>query len=165
MVTFTLTYDKDVLNAIKQDLLNAPKSVQIYAEKVVPAIIRKDLTPLLTEPRLPDLPFVWSNDPVKQRNAQRYYFGVKLKGKKGIKGRHVRTHELVNKWKIATAKTRDGAILTVSNDADGLDYVQGPRQVPSHRDSGWAQYDDVLLKAEKHANDLVIDFWLKGVVK
>lgn len=163
MATFTPTYDKDVLSAIKQDLINAPKSVQIYAEKVVPAIIRKDLTPLLTEPRLPDLPFVWSNDTAKNARARRWYFANKVKGRAG--GRYVRTHELVNKWKILTAKTRDGAILTVSNDTPGLDYVQGPKQVPSHQDSGWAQYDDVLLKAEKHANDLVIDFWLNGVIK
>lgn len=163
MVAFTLTYDKDVLSAIKQDLINAPKSIQIYAEKVVPAIIRKDLTPLLTEPPQSYDKFIWSHDPVKQRRAQRWYFANKVKGRTG--GRYVRTHALVNNWKIATAKTGSGAILTVSNSTPGLDYVQGPKQVPSHQDSGWAQYDDVLLKAEKHANDLVIDFWLKGVIK
>lgn len=163
MASFTLTYDRDVLDAITRDLLSAPKSVQIYAEKVVPAIIRKDLTPLLTEPPQPDLPFVWSNDPARNARARRWYFANKVRGRSG--GRYVRTHGLVNNWKVETTKTGNGAILTVSNNTPGLDYVQGPKQVPSHRDSGWAQYDDVLLKTEKKANDLVIDFWLNGVVK
>jgi hypothetical protein len=159
MVSFTLTFDKDVLEAVRSRILNRPNAVQIYMEKTVPTLVRRKLSPILKEPRPPDLPFVWSYDPVKQRRAQRWYFANKAKGRIG--GRHVRTHALVNNWKVAAAKIRNGAILTISNDTPGLDYVQGPRQVPSHRDSGWAQYDDVLLAAEKYANDLVIDFWLR----
>lgn len=159
MVSFTLRYDEDVLEALAESIRNRPKAVQIYAEKVVPKLVRSKIAPLLKEPRQPDLPFIWSYDPIKQRRAQRWYFANKVKGRIG--GRYVRTHDLVNNWKVAASTIRDGAILTVSNDTPGLDYVQGPRQVPSHERSGWAQYDDVLLKAEVYANDLVIDFWLK----
>lgn len=159
---FTLTYDKDVLEAVRGRIAKGPNAVQLYMEKTVPALVRRRLTPLVTEPRQPDLPFIWSYDPEKQARARRWYFANKVKGRG--RGRYVRTHQLVNNWKVTAARTQNGAILAVSNDTPGLDYVQGPRQVPSHRDSGWAQYDDVLLKAEVYANDLVVDFWLKTVI-
>ena len=158
MVSFTLTYDKDILDAIASQIERAPKTIQIFAEKTIPNLIQKELKPLVTEPRQPDLPFIWSYDPIKQRKAARYYFAVKVKGRKG--GRHVRTHALVNNWKVIAGTIRNGAIISVSNDTPGLDYVQGPSQVPSHEMSGWAQYDDILLKAEVRANDTLIDAWL-----
>lgn len=158
MVNFTLTYDKDVLAALQSDIRASAKAVQVYAEKVVPKLIRPILTPLTNEPRQPSLPFVWSYDPAANARARRWYFANKVKGRTG--GRYVRTHALVTNWKITGGSLANGAIISISNDTPGLDYVQGPRQVPSHHDSGWAQYDDILLKAEAKANDLVIDFWL-----
>lgn len=157
MVSFTLTYDEDILEAIRADIEAAPKTIQIFAEKTIPKLLEKELKPLTTEPRQPDLPFVWSTDPVKQGRARRWYFANKVRGNRG--GRHVRTHELVRKWKVAVGAFRNGTIISVSNDMPGLDFVQGPRQVPSHRDSGWAQYDDILLKAEEKANDTLIEGW------
>lgn len=161
-MNFTVRYDKDVLDVLYNQVKQAPKAVQLYAEKVVPALVRRELTPIITEPRQPSLPFIWSFDPVKQGRARRWYFANKVR--KNGTGRYVRTHGLVNNWKVETSTQRDGSILTISNDTPGLDYVQGPRQVPSHHDSGWKQYDDVLLKTEKKANDLVIDFWLRSVL-
>lgn len=162
MVSYTLTYDKDIVDLVASQVKEAPSALRAYAEKVVPRLIRRILTPLYTEPRTPTLPFVWSYDPVKQARARRWYFANKVKGNRG--GRYVRTHALVNNWKVVGAASKDGAILTVSNDTPGLDYVQGPRQVPSHHDSGWAQYDEILLKAEVEASDLVADFWLNSVI-
>lgn len=155
---FTLTYDKDVLDAIRSEIARAPQTIQIFAEKTIPNLIQKELKPLTTEPRNPDLPFIWSTDPVKQGRARRWYFANKVRGRTG--GRYVRTHQLVRNWKTTVGKLRDGTVINVSNDTPGLDYVQGPLQVPSHRDSGWAQYDDVLLRAEQKANDTLIDAWL-----
>ncbi len=158
MVSFTLTYDRDALEAIAETIRIAPKTMQTFVEKSVPDAIRKELKPLTTEPRQPDLPFIWSYDAVKQARARRWYFANKVRGKTG--GRYVRTHGLVKNWKVTAGSTQQGSIISVQNDTPGLDYVQGPRQVPSHQDSGWAQYDDVLLKAEKKANDMVIETWL-----
>lgn len=158
MVSFTLTYDKDILAAIADNIARAPQTIAVFAEKSLPKLIEKDLIPLRTEPRQPSLPFIWSYDPVKQRKAARYYFKNKVRGRVG--GRHVRTHELVRNWKVVAGRLRNGAVMTVSNNTPGLDYVQGPKQVPSHADSGWAQYDEVLLRAERHANDIMIDAWL-----
>lgn len=157
MVSFTVTYDKDILEAIQADIAKAPETIRIFAEKTVPNLIQKSLTPLTTEPKEPTLPFVWSFDPIKQRRAQRWYFANKVKGRGG--GRYVRTHQLVNNWKVTGGRFQDGSVITITNDTPGLDYVQGPRQVPSHTQSGWAQYDDVILKAEKQANDVLIDAW------
>ena len=157
MVSYTLTYDKDILDFIAQDIARAPQTIAVFAEKSLPNLLEKDLAPLKTEPRLPTLPFIWSNDPVKQNRARRWYFANKVKGRVG--GRHIRTHALIRKWKVVAGSLSGGSVITVSNDMPGLDYVQGPLQVPSHRDSGWVQYDDVLLKVEKKANDSLIDAW------
>lgn len=157
MVNFVVTYDKDVLDAVRASIANAPKTIQTYAEKTLPDVLQKDLAPLKTEPREPTLPFVWSNDPAKNARARRWYFANKVRGNRG--GRYVRTHALVNNWKVTTGSLANGSVITVSNDTPGLDYVQGPRQVPSHHDSGWAQYDDVLLTMQEKANDLLIDAW------
>lgn len=157
MVSFTLRYDEDVLEALAADIARAPKTIQIFAEKTIPNLLQKELKPLTTEPRQPDLPFIWSYDPIKQARARRWYFANKVQGRGG--GRYVRTHQLVNNWKVTAGSLKNGTVIAVSNDTPGLDYVQGPRQVPSHERSGWAQYDDILLKAEQKANDVIIDAW------
>lgn len=162
MVNFTVTYDKDVLQAIASDIANAPRTIALFAEKAVPDLIRKELKPLTTEPRPPSLPFVWSHDPVKQGRARRWYFANKVRGNPA--GRYVRTHALVNNWQVSAGSLANGTVISVTNTTPGLDYVQGPLQVPSHATSGWAQYDDVLLKAEQKANDTLIDAWFNVLV-
>lgn len=157
MVSYSLAYDKDILQALADDIARAPQTMAVFASRTVPALIQKELTPLTTEPRPPDLPFIWSLDPIKQGRARRWYFANKVRGRSG--GRYVRTHALVNNWKITAGSSTSGIVLTVTNTTPGLDYVQGPRQVPSHQSSGWAQYDDVLLKAEEKANDVLIEAW------
>lgn len=157
MVNFAISFDKDVLELVQRDIAKAPETIRVFAEKSIPALMEKELAPIKTEPRTPDLPFIWSYDPVKQGRARRWYFANKVRGKTG--GRYVRTHALVNNWKTNVGSLRTGVIVTVTNDTPGLEYVQGVRQVPSHRDSGWQRYEDTLLKAEKKANDLLIDAW------
>lgn len=157
MVSFTVRYDKDVLEALRADIAKAPQTIQVFASKTIPDLIRKEIKPLTTEPREPTLPFIWSYDPGENRRLRAAYFKKLPKGSRG--GRYRRTHKLVQGWKVAAGSLKDGSVIVVSNDTPYLETVQGNQQYPSHADSGWAQYDDVLLKAEEKANDTLIEAW------
>lgn len=157
MVNFTVTYDKSVIDALVIDIANAPKEISHYVATKIPPFLFKHITPLTTEPRAPTLPFIWSHDPAKQRALRNAYFRKLPKGSRG--GRYVRTHKLVQAWRVDGQMTRDGAQATVSNDVPYLDTVQGDEQYPSHKDSGWIRYDEVLVVAGEKAVDLVIGQW------
>lgn len=160
MVNFTLDYDKDAFGRLAVEILNAPKEIATYVVAEIPSVLRKAITPLTTEPRLPDLPFVWSHDPSKDAQLRRAYFKTLPKGSRG--GRYVRTHQLVQGWKTEGQRVSGGAQATVSNDAPFLDTVQGndANQYPSHKDSGWAQYPVVLEDAASVAIDAITVKWL-----
>lgn len=143
MASFVVTYNDKVLSDLALRIKKAPATILDVAEKVVPDVMQKELEPLWTEPREPTLPFVWSNDPAKNARARRWYFANKVRGNRG--GRYARTHALANQWKkIQTARGQSEVSFTASNSTPGLDFVQGPSQVPSHQDSGWGRYDEVL---------------------
>jgi hypothetical protein len=51
-------------------------------------------------------------------------------------------------------------MIAIFNPAErAVKWVQSVFQVPSHKRSGWAQYEGVLLKAEEKAQDTIIDGW------
>lgn len=160
MVNFTVIYDRSVVNRLAIDILNAPQVIAEYVAKDIPPFLRKEITPLTTEPRAPTLPFVWDYDTGKNARLRAAYFKTLPRGSRG--GRYVRTHALVKGWKTSGQMIRNGAEATVSNDMPYLDTVQGNDavQYPSHKDSGWAQYDTVLEKAGERAVDMVISRWM-----
>ncbi len=160
MVSIEVRYDRSTVTSLVYDILNAPKHIAEYVAKDVPVLLRKEITPLTTEPRLPTLPFVWSYDGAENARLRAAYMKTIPRGKRG--GRYVRTHQLVKNWIAAGRKTSDGAEASVGNDTPYLETVQGPDTVryPSHADSGWAQYDEVLDKAGDKALDAISDRWL-----
>ncbi len=161
MVNFTVTYDRSTLDKLTVEILNAPKDIAVYVAKEIPDILRTEIVPLTTEPRLPTLPFVWSNNPSKDAQLRRAYFKTLPKGSRG--GRYIRTHKLVQAWKTEGKIIQGGAQATVSNDTPHLDTVQGSSDVqyPSHNDSGWAQYPIVLDRAAVVAVDAITVKWLE----
>lgn len=163
MVNFVVSYDRSTVDRLVYDIVNAPKHIAVYVEKEIPALLRKEITPLTTEPRLPTLPFVWSYDGAENARLRAKYFKTLPRGSRG--GRYVRTHQLVKNWITAGRKTSDGAEASVSNDTPYLETVQGPDNVryPSHADSGWAQWDEVLDKAGDKAVDAISDRWLMSL--
>lgn len=157
MINFIVTYDKSVLKALEVQIMNAPKEVVVYVKNVIPVFLHKEIKPLVTEPREPTLPFIWSHDPAQQRALRNAYFRTLPKGSRG--GRYRRTHELVKAWQVASKAQPGGAEVSVLNDTPHLDTVQGDEQYPSHRDSGWVQYDGVLEKAAERSIDMIIGKW------
>jgi len=98
---------------------------------------------------LPDLPFIWSLDPVKQKRARAYYFAVIVpnskQSKRGrFKGRYKRTGKLERAWQVQFQPETNGGSFVASNPSDAVDYVYGDRQVPSHFLTGWEEMDRVF---------------------
>lgn len=161
MYSLTITADIDVLNAYHDQFVKFPSLLKTTFDRNSRRVRSQLVTALHTEPgSIPELPFIWSYDPLKQARARRFYFGVILKGKQRRGGRYQRTHRLVNSWKIAyNARTGDGEI-TASNAAPGFDYVIGNRQVPSHTDTGWYEADNVFITYQAKLTDVLIDTFL-----
>lgn len=106
----------------------------------------------------PDLPFVWSYDPVKQAKARRWYFANKVaRGSRG--GRYQRTGDLEAAWDILFEGSDGGAVITLENSSPGAEFVYGERQVPSHYATGWAQLDDLALRYRDELNLGLIEDW------
>lgn len=157
-MNIALVYDPATLGNIRVQILSAPEAIIEYAVNEIPAVMQTEIAPLTVEPSAPSLPFIWSHDPVKQRKAQRWYFKNKALDRLG--GRYSRTQALVNNWKTVGRRTQDGAEIATGNDTPGIEYVQGPLQVPSHTQSGWERYDIVLPKAREKAAGMITDKWL-----
>jgi hypothetical protein len=158
MVNIIFEYDDRVLKGVISDVSNAPKKFLDFAEKTIPPLLHKEIQSLRTEPREPTLPFIWSYDSGKQRSLRNAYFRKLPKGSRG--GRYRRSHKLVQSWVTGSIRKASEATFTVGNDTPYLDTVQGKEQYPSHADSGWVQYDGVLVKTAEKAIDTLTVGWL-----
>lgn len=154
----TVQYDKTAFEGVIVEVINAPQRIVDYASKVIPPFFEQSIRPLKTEPRQPDLPFIWSHDPVKQRQKRAAYFKTLPRGSRG--GRYVRSHRLAQGWKVGSHTDRDGAEFTIGNDVPYLDTVQGADQYPSHQDSGWQRYEPILITAGEEAAEMIVTEWL-----
>lgn len=155
---FSVRYDKGIFQAVIIAVTDAPKKILDFAEKKIPPLLYKEIQPLRTEPREPTLPFIWSYDPGENRRLRAKYFKTLPKGSRG--GRYRRTHKLVQAWLTGSRRSATQASFTVENNTPYLDTVQGDEQYPSHKDSGWALYDPVLVVAGEKAIDTVVVGWL-----
>lgn len=158
MVNFIFTYDKTVIEKTISDVASSPKRFLDYAEKTIPPLLTKEIAPLRTEPREPTLPFIWSYDPGENRRLRNAYFKKLPKGSRG--GRYRRSHKLVQAWVTGSIRNATQATFSVSNSTPYLETVQGDEQYPSHKDSGWVQYDGVFVKTAEKALDTLTVGWL-----
>ncbi len=62
---------------------------------------------------------------------------------------YVRTNTLIRKWSFKVKTDMNGVEGTMTNNAPGAIYVQGERQQPFHRASGWPTVDDTVEKNRK----------------
>jgi hypothetical protein len=160
MPTYSFTYDQKLIDDIINDLENAPRSMQQAISTTIKAQVERDIQPLRDEPPQPDYPFIWSHDPQKQARARAWWFAhLKRTGNKSG-GRYDRTHGLSQGWEVDVSQFRASILIAISNAAErAVKWVQSVFQVPSHKRSGWVQYEGVVLKAEERAADSIIDIW------
>lgn len=168
MLTYSLTFDEKVITDIIDDLAAAPRRLQQIVATRVKDQLERDIEPLRTEPPEPDYPFIWSLIPALQARARAWWFAyLKRTGKlKAGGGKHKRTHGLVQGWQVDVNAFRASVSLSVYNPAvKAVKWTQSVFQVPSHKRSGWSQYEDVLLRAEEKAADNIVNAWFDVLVE
>lgn len=102
----------------------------------------------------PSYPFVWSYDKAANRRAQKWWFAHKKEGA------YERTGALEAAWDVQFIEDTSGGYFQAENEASGVEYVYGEKQIPSHYLTGWPQADDVVQEeADVMSADLRND-WL-----
>ena len=151
--------DSDVLAAVAYTANNAPGLMATAYKRQIRSLRGRLLARLKAYPQnVPNLPFIWSYDPVKQARARRWYFANKVpKGSKG--GRYQRTGKLAEAWNVVATASDYSGILAIENDAPGAIYVQGEYQVPSHYDTGWENINDLASEFQEQASNEVMQIW------
>ncbi len=97
--------------------------------------------------------FRWSNDPIANAKARRWFFANYPDG-------YSRTGELGRAWKVALSVTVAGFSVSVGNPAKAASYVYGSErydQVPGHADTGWQQSQDTFLEIAAAAEKLLLN--------
>lgn len=138
----------------------APRKVKNAMRKKGLDIRRRMLAELTQEPAQPTHPFIWSFDEAAQDRARRWWFAAIARGEVRTDGhRYIRSGMLVFNWEVVVNDTPNSISWSVENNAPGVDYVQGSKQVPSHAMSGWPNADDIIDKYQVIATDEFIDVW------
>ena len=138
MITLSLeVQDPGIIDAYAYLLAHSGEFVQTVTRRTV----EEDIAPVMLpdfqqEPGAVAKPIVWTS--LKQR---RY---VMLQIRKGeIKS--VRTHAISKGWKLNTVQVgADMTSIQLTNDADGVDFVEGNRQQQFHKNTGWINAPDLI---------------------
>jgi hypothetical protein len=136
--TANLAWDKTTIRAIRTAARQLPKLVKpAVRKKILPWARRRVKRALGTPPGPVVYPIEWTSE--KQRRA---FFATDGFGA-GIP--YERTNTLVEGWEVLFDATDDGfGDITVTNDDDAVDFVQGQRQQKFHQNTGWKNASDVL---------------------
>lgn len=160
MVRAVAVIENDVLAEVKESFRTSPKRMRREFPRAVnrsQARVQKVLRQYAPD-ALPQLPFIWSYDPVKQARAQGWYFANRVPpGSAG--GRYNRTGQLMESFAVRQNLADYAGELILENDAPGATFVIGDEQVPSHFLTGWPTIDEFAVQAGDVLTDAVIDSW------
>jgi hypothetical protein len=153
MVSYTLSYDKEVFSELAREIAAAPTTMNIYVTRTIQKEVENYVVRNLVNVSIPkpSYPLVWKSQ------KQRRYVMAKLRKEGNLPYR--RTGAFQKAWKTAAVKDGAGSTLTVSNDSGITEYVagSGPDRQPMFPQ--WYHYEDTLLKAEDLATDLATNAW------
>ncbi len=153
MVSYTLTYDKNVFAELTKAIADAPTTMNIYAT----TIIRKEVENYVVR-NLVNVPIAKPTYPLVWKSAkQRRYVMAKLRREGNLPYR--RTGAFQKAWKTQAVKDGSGSLLSVSNDSGITEYVAGSSSDRQPMFPQWYHYETVLLKAEDLATDLATNAW------
>ncbi len=82
--------------------------------------------------------FVWSLNKQANDRARRWWFA----NRNGPHVRRGRNGGLASQFELEMDVTHANGFFTITNNAEGVDYVFGSRQIPSHRLTGIPRADD-----------------------
>lgn len=152
MISITMDFDRDVLDAVAQTVSDAPRAMQRALGLIARGPVAVDLLrDLMFIPSKPRYPLVWTSD------RQRKFVMSKLRREGKIpyqrEGKHARG------WTIVPLS--DG--IAVQNRVPGSEFVYGPfpfRQ-RMHGITGWPFAPTVIARYEPKFQDAIIDAWLR----
>lgn len=148
----------DILYASRDQAQRTPSLMKTAFERVVGRSVRRVKPEITTyPPRLPSLPFKWSNDPAADNRARRWYFANKVKGRKG--GRYKRTGALGRSWQFIMETSNFAGTYRIQSLTRAAIFVQGNRQVPSHRQTGWSRAREVVEYETARLENELIETW------
>lgn len=157
MITPTITIDDRALTAQAEAARVSPSLMANGMKLLVRRNRKKYLKRLQYKPPPPNLPFIWSYDPVLQAKARGYWYAVRVpKSSQG--GRYVRQEPgLPEQWEITTKVDDKGGVFYAENDGDGADFVYGKRQVPGH--ALWPNADKEAARISEEMSDDAVTLW------
>ncbi len=153
MVSFTVTYDKDVFDELQKEIAAAPTTMNIYVTRTIRKTVDDYIVRSLVNVTIPkpSYPLQWKSE------KQRRFVMAKLRKAGNIP--YKRTGAFQKGWKTTSVNDKTSSILTVSNDSGITEYVSGSSADRQPMFPQWYHYEDVLLKAEEMATNLAIDAW------
>lgn len=152
----------------------APGKMRYYVQMYLKPSVEIDVERLLAQDAPPrsDIPFEFRTDKSKS-----YYHWIadQFPGQLTDGEHWLRNDNLISSWHVDFDRRRsDESVLRIYNDAESdlprgagdSDYAKyvypGDDQVMGHADTGWgANFVEAYEEIESHANDLVIEGWLR----
>lgn len=141
----------DVLDAMRERTVQAPKLMETAFRRTVVPINRRLLGELATEPP------VWKGKRRWKSDKQRVYVIIKLREANNLP--YKRTHALVKKWRIVFEARGGIGELFAENKSPIVRYVQGDDAQPMHLDSRWPQYAPIIRKYHPIYQNALIETW------
>jgi hypothetical protein len=168
MVMNQVDFDMRILDDIERDIKALPQRYRTEFNKETRKPIKNLRRRVGRVPaRKPTLPFKWSKNREAQGRASRWYFAAVAGKIPGVRiptsgGRYKRQNKLLEKLKIRfNRKERTITAEGLGKEDEAWSYVIGPRQVPSHKRTGWKRVDKELDRAAGEFLDVSIRVWDK----
>lgn len=154
MIRIEVTVDTDVLEAISETAVTAPKRMQQAFNRATASIRAQLYRDLTKEPPRPSYPIRWKSE--KQRRA---FFATNGFGR-GIPTK--RSGRYLKGWRVLyTPVNAYIGTLTAENNVPYAKFISGDDAQPFHLDTGWTQAAPVLADYRQRATELLIDTWYR----
>lgn len=153
MISPSLNFDSDVLDAVHIAIKQSPKTMHLLINRSLLPTIRKHALELLRDtPGRVVYPIEWKS--IRQRRA---YFASRGFGQ-GIP--YQRTGALLDSWDVVfTAFGDEAGSMSAINTHPAARFVIGADQQPFHHNTGWYVTDEKIPAINEYANDALIDAW------
>lgn len=159
-----VSFDGAFIGNINKNVANLPAKYKAEFKKRSRNPIRNLSRRVKRTPsRFPAHPFIWSFDKAAQGRARRWWFAA-IAGKiPGVSiqtagGRYRRTGKGPKGITVVFDRPDGSISIEVKSTRFGI-YVVSPRQVPSHKRTGWPDIEKEIVKAEVEFLDNAIKVW------
>lgn len=158
----TIRVDDTVLNVIEKHGGNLPKLMETAANRQYTRVrseMKRDVDQDANRPQ-PDLPYVWSLNPIANTRARRWYF-ANVVPQGGDGGRYPRTGEMQRGWSFTGKFTQNGGEIRIGHRSNRFKYVHRRNfQNPSHRRNERITLEDMQEKYTPILSVRIAETWL-----